>query len=631
MAKATNVMRSSIDRSTISEDAGLEYKRQGALRCLGFGVALLAVGGLAYASAGGAGGGGGGDSGGDAGFLFDIVFWLIFNLPFPLNLILIALIVIGVFYARRQVRSVSGLNSIPSVDRLPELLAGKANPLPASFLERNPGFAAESLLNKVRTAFPAIQQAWSNQDMAPVRRWISDGVWQRFNTQFAMMRLLGQRNVVANLRILRAFIDAVEEDGDFDIVHVGIHFSAEDDFVSEKFPQFDQRGPLETVEYWTFIRKAGVLEKDLYHSNLCPACGAELPVDMGEVARCASCHTVSTLGDYDWVLCEITQADDYVNQNRRLGKEGSLTRKIRDALRVGKDFSVQSIEDKASNAYLQILAARALQRPEGMRRFVGDAVFERLAQPGGESPWIYNRLYLNSVTAIDAYRADGKNHIVVAIKRTAQRVAIEGDNLRLIDRGRYANDEIIVLSRDEEAADTTKASLYAHACPACGAPVADTLDVKCAYCGEALNSTSREWIVSQLLAVSEYQQLAAKQKSVMATRVAADDLDSIFAVRDYVLNNVLMMIGIDGKISPEELDFAHELVRSLGYKEDKIAGLLDLARNRKLALRLPEKRKAATRVLAQMEKAANADQHITSEEQALLDDVRLRVEAIWGE
>lgn len=266
---------------------------------------LLLASGAAHAVAGGAGGGGGGFDGGSddvAGLLFELIFWIIWSLPFPYNFIGLAIVFGGLWFAGRKTRAVSGLNRIPSIAKA---TAQTFSPSP-EFLGRNPGFDPQALLAKANTAFLAIQEAWMKQDMAPVRRWISDGIWQRFNTQFAMMRLLGQKNLVSNIQIRNTFIDAIEQDGNFDIVHVGIHFSARDDFVSDKFPQLDQRGDLEMLEYWSFIRKAGVTGKDLYHGNRCPGCGAELPADMGEVARCQSCHAISTGGDYDWILAEIT-------------------------------------------------------------------------------------------------------------------------------------------------------------------------------------------------------------------------------------------------------------------------------------------------------------------------------------
>jgi predicted lipid-binding transport protein (Tim44 family) len=581
---------------------------------------LLAASGSVHAVAGGAGGGF--DSGSDGvGLIIELIFWILWSLPFPFNII--ALAVLGGFFwlGGKRVRATSGLNRIPSITKA----TSQSFSLPAEFIGRNPGFDPALLLAKVNTAFMAIQQAWMQQDMRSVRRWISDGVWQRFNTQFAMMRLLGQKNIIGDIAIRKVFIDAIEQDGNFDIVHVGIHFTANDDFVSQTFPDLDQRGALEMLEYWSFMRKAGVAEADLYHANNCPSCGAELPADMGEVARCTSCQAVVTCGAYDWILSEITQADDYANRSGKLGTAGALTQRIRAALGTDADFSVQLAEDKASNAYMQIMAAQVTQRPETMRRFVGDALFARLSREmDAAAAFVFNRLYLNNVTLIDYFRKDGKDNLVVAFKYSAQRVDIADGRLRLIDHGIYARNEIMILARDA-GAGLAKGSLYAHACPACGGPIGDTLDLKCGYCGELLNSTRHEWIVTHLLAADEYKSLAEGQKSVMTTRVTVKQLDPLFATRDYAFNNVMMAIGIDGAISMEELAFAQELSRSMGYNLNRLAGMLDLAKNRKLTLRLPEDRKRAEKVFKLMEKAALADHQVTAAERALLDEVGERI------
>jgi predicted lipid-binding transport protein (Tim44 family) len=585
-------------------------------------VLMLLASGSVFAVAGGAGGGGFSGSSDDVGgIIIELIFWILWSLPFPYNIIGLAIFGGFLWYAARQGRAMSGLNKIPSIAKA----TAQTFSLPPEFVKRNPGFDPASLLAKANTAFMAIQQAWMQQDMSSVRRWISDGIWQRFNTQFAMMRQLGQKNVVSNIQVRKIFIDAIEQDGNFDIVHLGIHFTANDNFISETFPQLDQCGALEMLEYWSFIRKSGAPEKDLYHNNHCPSCGAELPVDMGETARCQSCKVVSTLGEYDWVLSEITQADDYANQSSKLQKSGGLTQRIRAALGADADFSVQLAEDKASNAYMQIMAAQAMRRPEAMRRFVGDALFQRLSQEiEQQAPFVFNRLYLNNVTLIDFYRSDGRDNLVVAFKRTGQRVDITGGTLRLIDQGMYAENQIMILARDA-GAGMAKGSLYAHSCPACGGPVGDTLELKCAYCGEVLNSTRHEWIVTHLLAATDYKSLADSQKPLMTTHVAIKQLDPLFAVRDYAFNNVLMVIGSDGESTMEELAFAQDLSRSMGYDVKKLAGMFDLAKSRKLALRLPEDRKSADKVLKLMEKAALADHNVSAPEQALLHEMRERI------
>ena len=97
-------------------------------------------------------------------------------------------------------------------------------------------------------------------------------------------------------------------------------------------------GPLNTLEYWSFI-KNGCKEKDLYHTNNCPNCGGDLPADGGETAKCPYCSTITYLGDYDWILSEITQSDDYFNSMLSLKNKGKFAIKIRNQINEKQRFS----------------------------------------------------------------------------------------------------------------------------------------------------------------------------------------------------------------------------------------------------------------------------------------------------
>jgi predicted lipid-binding transport protein (Tim44 family) len=571
------------------------------------------------ASAGG--GGGGGSSSHDGGGFLAILWYIFLLIPFPWNFVTIGVIVTLYYFTRKKVKTFSGLNKIASFDSMAE----QTSSIPPDFLQRNPSFNETEFYGKVNTAFMNIQDAWMKQDLSGVRQWISDGVWQRFNTQFITMKALGQKNTMSDISVKKIIISDVQRDGNYDIIDVGIHFTMMDNFVTEKYDQLSSGGQLENVEYWTFIRKTGVAEKDMFHSQNCPSCGAPLPKNMGEVGKCESCGVITTLGDYDWVLSEITQAADYANDNNKLDKNGKLTLRIREAMKLDPDFSVQFMEDKASNAYMQIQSALVTKKPERMRRFVDNAVFENMSeQIKKEPPYVFNRLYLNSVTLMDYFQEKGKDNMVLAFKRTAQRVDISTGKLVLLDSAMYTSNEIMVMSRDI-GAGVPKGSLYAHSCPTCAGPIGDTVDTKCSYCGGELNSTKNEWIITQLLPAQQYASVANAQNFPLITHAGVQDLDPLFKVRDYALNNVMMIVAADGVFNQEEIDFTMKLAKKLGYDNDKLAGMYDLAKNNQLTVRLPEDQKNALKVYAIMMKAAAADGNIAPEEQAILDDVQARI------
>ena len=96
----------------------------------------------------------------------------------------------------------------------------------------------------------------------------------------------------------------------------------------------------------------------------------------------------------------------------------------------------------------------------------------------------------------------------------------------------------------------------------------------------------------------------------------------MYNVRDYALNNVLMMIAADGKISQEELQYVHKLSKTWNYDLNKIQGFLSLAQNGKLVVRMPQDAKQKQKIISMMEKAASVDNAINTEEKALLEKVK---------
>ena len=586
---------------------------------------LSAIFSGALASAGGGGGGhsGGGDGGGGAAVFYIIyyLFRLILWLPFPINIIVIVIIIFLVWKASKSYRASSGLNSIPSYD---SYTSSKSSSEEAGVIEelkkQEPAFDTDKFKQKVRTAFVAIQNAWMKQDLGEVRKWITDGVYQRFNTQFIMMDEIGQVNEISGIQITSLLIDDAEQDGEFSIVHVGIAFNMMDSFISKKYTRLNDGGPLQTMEYWSFIKKSGVKEADLYHSNNCPKCGGELSKDGGETAKCPYCGTITYLGDYDWVLAEITQRDDYFNANTKFEKQGKSAVKIRGQMGDKKDFSLQELEDKASNGYMQIMTSLVKQEPQRVRRFVADNLYATIENKINHDPkFVFNRLYLNQVTTFDYFKEGNTDNLVVAVKRSSQRIVLSDPKNPQFETSIRSFNEVLVLSRDADA-QKAQGSLYSHSCPNCGAPIKDTTEITCTYCNAQLNSPKFEWIIREWMDATAYENWRKGTDLLINNKL--DVLDEIYDVRDYAFNNVLMMVAADGKLSDEEIEFANTIAKKWGYNVSKIQALLEMAMNKKLVLRLPQDAKKREKIISMMEKAANLDNNFSPEEQQLMNEVK---------
>ncbi len=449
----------------------------------------------AYPRAGGAGGSLSHSSGGSGGGgLGSAIAWF-FLLPGPVKIIIL-LAVAGYFVYKYMNKGKSGGTDMEGGSSAGP--SGAPEPISSDFIAANPGFDQQAFIRKVNTAFLAIQDAWQNKNLAKVRRWISDGVYQRFNAQFTMMNLLEQTNILSNIKIKQIRIESAAREGDYSIITASVYFRMDDNFICKRHPEFDEKftGD-EATEYWTFIKKSGVAEKDLYNSNVCPKCGFPSNDKGGQVSQCESCGTVTYLGDYDWVLCEITQEEDYKKDAvaRLTPQNPSLQPLYTDK---GADFSIQLMEDKASNAIMQYFISRVTRDLKYVRRFTSDELFSSIeSKLKGEDKFIYNRLYLNSVNLVGCVESNNIYYAVFKINYSSMRLKEEpGGKLVKLDQTVIERGMQLTLAKKAGAVQKTK--LWSAACPACGAPFTDTTLTQCDYCGAKINSSDNDWVMTQL-------------------------------------------------------------------------------------------------------------------------------------
>ena len=351
----------------------------------------------------------------------------------------------------------------------------------------------DDLKKKVQTAFLTIQTAWSEQNLKSMRRFITDGVYQRFNAQFKMMKILEQVNTLSNVKIKDIFLIKYFAEGNYECVDVKIHAYAVDQFSSKKFPQFNSPGNGEDfVECWSFIRRKDYMQgKDIFNSENCPSCSAPLNDKLLETARCSYCGAYLNGGEFDWVLCEITQEEDY----QATTMTPALQEKITQVRPAYPAFSRHVLEDIGSNAFLQVLIAKYTGAADVLHRFCTDSAFATVKQYVQGTALVYDRLYLSSVEVTDLTLQDHAIHAQVQIEYCSLLVAFDDKgNARLLTNDIVKNQATVSLMR-ELSNETSKGSIFANACSKCGATQDDNLSAVCAYCASPLNDPKRDWVV----------------------------------------------------------------------------------------------------------------------------------------
>lgn len=419
------------------------------------------------------------------------------------NLVLLILLGVIVWIVISHARKLSASAQPPSRTYGPDIDSYSIS----SFLADNPDFDFTAFNERVRGAFLKIQNAWTLQNLAEVRPFISDGMYQRFTTQFRMMELLKQRNRLSRIQILQVEPVSARTDGAFEAIDVYVEAAIHDSFVCELDHSLDSTSDETFVEYWSFIRKRGSNQADpiSFTNTNCPSCGATLPPDMGELCRCEHCQVIVNSGDFDWILSEITQEADYGSLSSLAPLVSpDLAESIAQLTPDCPDFSVQSTEDKASNAFMQMMTAITKRNPAAVRRFISDELFENFPALIPDRSIIFNRIYLNESVLLDATRIGARHQLTIGLSASMQRVEIlENSHISPIDIAEIRENHVLVMQRNADAVPA-KGSLYQHQCATCGGAVGDTVDVKCQYCGSQLNSMRNEWIVTGFLSSDEF-------------------------------------------------------------------------------------------------------------------------------
>ena len=176
----------------------------------------------------------------------------------------------------------------------------------------DPAFAPQAFMERIASAFNALQTAWQERDLEAARGFMSPGLYYSWSAQVEQLKEQHRKNVLEGLRIDRIVPVGVVHGRVFDDVMVRIDATCADYEIDETTQHivFGDRHPAPFAEYWTFQRGVGVQTtgKGGTLEQRCPNCGAPLAVNA--VGECTYCKAALTTGKFDWVLSRIEQPED---------------------------------------------------------------------------------------------------------------------------------------------------------------------------------------------------------------------------------------------------------------------------------------------------------------------------------
>jgi DNA-directed RNA polymerase subunit RPC12/RpoP len=181
----------------------------------------------------------------------------------------------------------------------------------AELQSADPASGDQAMLARLQLIYTELNPAWTALDLAPVRGFVSDGLFDYLQYWIAAYRHQGLRNQLDNMRLTRWQLAKVVRDKHFDAVTFRIWASGRDYTVVSATGEVVGGNPhadRDYSEYWTLIRGAGTRGAPRADKS-CPNCGAPLEVNMA--GRCNHCDAKITSGDFDGVLSKIEQDESY--------------------------------------------------------------------------------------------------------------------------------------------------------------------------------------------------------------------------------------------------------------------------------------------------------------------------------
>ena len=175
----------------------------------------------------------------------------------------------------------------------------------------DPAATDEALAARLRLIYDELNAAWTNLDLAPVRPYVSDGLFDYLQYWIDAYRRQGLRNVLEGMRITEITLVKIVRDRWFDAVTFRVWGAGRDSTVRQATGDVVAGNPRADrfySEYWTLIRGAGVRGAPRTDKS-CPNCGAPLNTNMA--GQCQHCGAKITSGEFDWVLSKIEQDDSY--------------------------------------------------------------------------------------------------------------------------------------------------------------------------------------------------------------------------------------------------------------------------------------------------------------------------------
>lgn len=171
----------------------------------------------------------------------------------------------------------------------------------------------QHLYNRAEKIFIELQKAWSQKNWNLARPYETDTLFHSHLFWIDDFKRTGQTNFIEKSKIEKLEPVSFYKDNFYASFTFRV-FAQMVDYTTDKDGQVirgNKHRSVQFSEYWTFIRGINANQKvaKTHDFHCCPSCGAQLKIEMSGI--CEYCGTKVTLGQFDWVLSQIEQDEEF--------------------------------------------------------------------------------------------------------------------------------------------------------------------------------------------------------------------------------------------------------------------------------------------------------------------------------
>ncbi|MCB9894026.1 MAG: Tim44 domain-containing protein [Planctomycetes bacterium] len=208
--------------------------------------------------------------------------------------------------------SVAGGGGVEPGTDLPTIMDPNFKAAEIALKNRDPGFDWSTFTTRAHAVFMKLQEGWTQRDESILRPFELDHVYDTHRIWLERYREEGVVNVLKDIKIEYIKPVKIESDAWFDSITVRVRASMLDYKESTNGRHLSGSSKKRKVftEYHTLVRRHTTRTTGKYEPLHCPQCGA--PLDrVSQLGVCGYCDSRITTGEFDWVLAQITQDEEY--------------------------------------------------------------------------------------------------------------------------------------------------------------------------------------------------------------------------------------------------------------------------------------------------------------------------------